>query len=103
MHDVLDGSEYQRLIDRGRQMNKPGAMTITITLGYDGVQYNNTKSMWPVVCYFNELPFNLRQELSLLVGLHAKASKPPKSILRPLIDELVEYAGSNLFRQWHKL
>ena len=32
--------------------------------------------------------FKLRQELCLLVGLHAK---PPKSILWPLIDELVEY------------
>ncbi|KAI2795400.1 hypothetical protein BLOT_016805 [Blomia tropicalis] len=66
LHDIYDGSEYVRLQERDKLMkdvnNDQDCLTITITIGYDGVTYTNDgkKSMWPIVGYINELPFNYR-------------------------------------------
>ncbi|KAI2795392.1 hypothetical protein BLOT_016797 [Blomia tropicalis] len=97
LHDIYDGSEYVRLQERDKLMkdvnNDQDCLTITITIGYDGVTYTNDgkKSMWPIVGYINELPFNYRFNNEMILTLYASKVKPPNSIFAPLIDELVQY------------
>ena len=71
--------------------NDPGAKMLTISTGYDGVPITSdgSKSLWPIICYINELPAELRRKVTILSTLHSGDQKP-KNIFIPLIDELVQ-------------
>lgn len=85
LHDITDGSEYHR-VSNGN--------TITIYFGFDGVQYMEKpvqKSIWPLVIYICELPFNLRQKFAFPIAVHSGKSQPSNKMLQPFIDELCTY------------
>ena len=94
--DVKSADEYERLFNYGEMLNKQNNTNhkaITISLGFDGVVYtkDNSSSLWPIVAYINELPFDLRQKNGFVLSLHAGKKKPQKEIFKPLVDELLFY------------
>jgi hypothetical protein len=82
-HDLPNGEHYDRLVKM-----RTGCATLTLTLTWDGVSFSNNKSIWPVVAYLNETPFQFRINNPMLVAI--QASKPTNLMLRPLVDELVQ-------------
>lgn len=93
LHDLKDGTRYRELVP---EFPEDGIQTLTLTLGWDGVQYTDDgKSLWPLVVYLNELPYNERIKLPMLVAVHV--GETPKDadqdlMLQPFIDEIVPFA-----------
>ena len=70
---------------------------LTLTIGWDGVVIteDNKKTMWPLVAFLNELPFQERIMNPMLIALHSGSRKPSSDImLRPLVDELVHFENN---------
>lgn len=87
-HDLYSGSRYRELT------LKPN--TLTLTIAWDGVDCS--RSMWPLVCYLNELPFSKRIVNPMLIAVQYSAKKPKGDLmLQPLIDELVELEDNPIF------
>ena len=83
IHDVTDGSKYRELA---------GPETIVLYFGLDGVQYGKrNNSIWPLVVFICELPFNIRQKFAFPIAVHAGPSQPTKDMLEPFISELLDY------------
>jgi hypothetical protein len=59
IHDIYDGSEYQKHVRRGFLSSKSN---ISLLLNTDGVQVfsSSKREVWPVWLAINELPPNLR-------------------------------------------
>lgn len=92
-HDLSSCDLYQKLVT-----SKDGVEVLTLTLTWDGVAYTkDNQTMWPVVGYINELPFQYRINNPMVVAVHAGKSKPKSDImLRPLVDELEEFDSKPL-------
>lgn len=84
IRDIVDGSIYRQLA---------GMDTIVIYFGFDGVQYceKSKKSIWPLVLYICELPFNLRQKFAFPIAIHSGEKQPSTAMLEPFINELRQY------------
>lgn len=94
LHDVTNCHRYKTLV------KSDGVCSVlTITLGWDGVAINeaNNKSMWPLVAYLNELPFQTRILNPMLIALHSGTKKPESDLMfRPLIEELIHFEKTPL-------
>lgn len=85
--DVISGEAYRRL----RQHGIIGDYDISIQWNADGVQtFKSSRiSMCPIQVMINELPYRLRKDNILLVGLWASQAKPSVDLFfEPFIDEL---------------
>lgn len=85
IRDIVDGSIYRQLA---------GPDTIVIYFGFDGVQYSEKpvkKSIWPLILFLAELPFNLRQKFAFPIAVHKGNKQPQNIMLEPFISELLEY------------
>lgn len=90
LHDLPDSEQYQKLISLNKD---PNADTLTLTVGWDGIEYTKTgtHSMWPLVANLNELSYQDRIENPMLIALYNCKVKPKTDImLKPFIDELIE-------------
>ena len=75
-------------------MEKKVDHILTLTVTWDGVAIteDGKKSMWPLCCYLNELPFQDRINNAMLIALHSGKSKPKSDImLKPMVDELLQF------------
>ncbi|KAI2797168.1 hypothetical protein BLOT_011146 [Blomia tropicalis] len=91
-HDLASSSRYSELVSESNE-------TITLTLTWDGVLYceRTRGSMWPLVAYINELPFQQRINNPMLCALHCGQTKPSSDLMfKPIIDELVTYEKTPL-------
>lgn len=80
--DITSGTEYRRLASKD---------TIVIYFGFDGVKYTDEKggkSIWPLVMYICELPFDLRMKFAFPIAVHAGSDQPTCNMLQPFADEL---------------
>lgn len=84
IRDIVDGLKYRQL---------GGLDTIVIYFGFDGVQYceKSKKSIWPLMIYICELPFNLRQKFAFPLAIHSGNKQPSNVMLEPFINELLTY------------
>lgn len=88
--DLTDGSEYRRLA---------GDDTLVIYFGFDGAKYSDEKggkSMWPLVIYICELPFDLRIRFAFPIAVHSGPNQPTCHMLQPFVDELLHYSTEPL-------
>ena len=88
-HDLSCARRYQEIVTPLED-----AETLTVTVTWDGVVYtkDNAKTMWPLVAYLNELPFQDRINNPMLLALHAGRSKPKNDImLKPMVEELLSF------------
>src|SRR6218665_1425524 len=96
MSDLKDGSEYQRLKAHSSQIkqdnNDPFSKAITLSFGYDGASYtsDNSKSLWPIVMFINELPEEIRLKTGYPLTMHS-GEKKPGIMFQAVISELLIY------------
>ena len=89
IHDLPDTLHY-------RTLTKPaddGVPILTLTLGWDGAAFtnDNSRSMWPLVAYLNELSYQDRITNPMLIALDSNPNPPKDDIMfRPLVDELAD-------------
>ena len=84
--DIKDGSGYRDLGAWGRNVDN-----LTLTWSCDGapVFASSNKSIWPLQCVINELPFDMRKKHILLHTLWFGQSKPRvDTYLKPFVDEI---------------
>ncbi|OTF83088.1 hypothetical protein BLA29_001947, partial [Euroglyphus maynei] len=87
LHDLKCGQEYKRIVIDQKRLN---AETLTLTLTWDGIACS--KSVWPLIAYINELPFNKRINNPMLLALQCSNAKPKHDLmLKPLVDELIRF------------
>ena len=99
LKDIRDGYLFRSI--RRTNANR----ILTLTLNIDGVQpsRNAQSTIWPILLVINELPPHRRFALEniILGGVWSAKSKPSredvKSLLRPLIDELLELEKGHYF------
>jgi len=83
IEDMYDGSAYQ-------SMRNFDADCISMTWNCDGVKAFNssTRSIWPLQCVINELPYHIRRLQVLLTGLLFGLSKPSiHTFLKPFVEQ----------------
>jgi hypothetical protein len=83
IEDIYDGSSYKSV-----PQLKEG--NISITWNCDGANAFNSssRSIWPLQCVINELPYNIRRKQILLTGLWFGSAKPAiQTFLKPFVDE----------------
>jgi len=83
IEDIYDGSAYKRIdgLNNG---------SISLTWNCDGASAFNSsmKSIWPLQCVINELPFHIRRLHMLLTGLWFGSCKPSiHTFLRPFVEQ----------------
>lgn len=63
-HDITDGSAYRSMADSN---------CLIIYFGFDGVFFTEkgNRSIWPLVIYICELPFNIRTQLAFPLAIHS--------------------------------
>ena len=83
LEDIYDGISYKS-VSQLRDGN------ISVTWNCDGANAFNSssRSIWPLQCVVNELPYNIRRKHVLLTGLWFGSAKPlMQTFLKPFIDE----------------
>lgn len=93
-HDLPQCDAYQELIK-----STDDIPVLTLTVGWDGASYteDNNHSMWPLIAYLNELPYQTRIKNPMLLALQAGRGKPKSDIMfRPLVDELLYFEKNPL-------
>src|SRR5699024_5503367 len=93
-HDLADTLHYRKLVE-----SPDGIPVLTLTLGWDGAVFTNdsSRSMWPLIAYLNELPYNKRITNPMLIAVDSNPISPDNDLMfRPLVDELVKFEKTPL-------
>ncbi|XP_073668003.1 uncharacterized protein [Paramisgurnus dabryanus] len=76
--DIMDGKLYEQMC---KDSNLKNDYSFSLTFNSDGVPIfkSSTFSIWPLLCYINELPSKIRKNNIFLAGLWFGARKPTVS------------------------
>ena len=86
IEDIYDGDAYKKV--KGLSESN-----VSLTWNSDGASAFNSssKSIWPLQCVINELPFHIRRLHILLTGLWFFSSKPNiHTFLKPFVEECIK-------------
>ncbi|XP_047139860.2 uncharacterized protein LOC124815310 isoform X2 [Hydra vulgaris] len=90
IEDIYDGSSYKSIAELQQTIN------MSLTWNCDGASAfrSSIKSIWPLQCVINELPFNIRRKHVLLTGLWFGAKPKINTFLKVFVEECSKLAST---------
>lgn len=91
MEDIIDGSEYRRLSEKGNFLSNPNNYSLTLWYGGAKLTKSASTSSYPIMLQLNELSPHARKKNMFLAGIYVGKEKPGvTNIMDPIIDDLNE-------------
>ncbi|XP_043472768.1 uncharacterized protein LOC122511002 [Leptopilina heterotoma] len=92
IRDVYDGKLYKKLINLSDDQDITSSFTITLCFNTDGapIFHSSKKSFWPLQCYINELPPEIRFKYPLLCALSIDSREPSPIQMQYFMHKFVD-------------
>ncbi|XP_051175620.1 uncharacterized protein LOC127290858 [Leptopilina boulardi] len=87
IRDVFDGQLYKNIINLSNE-----DLTITLSFNTDGapIFHSSKKSFWPLQCFINELPPEIRFKYPLLCALSIDTREPSPTQMQYFMEKFVD-------------
>ena len=97
IEDIYDGDLYKILSSPGNILSDERNFSFTFNTDGCSASDSSPVSVWPVYLRINELPYKMRDEHMILVGLWVNEKKPVmNTFLQPVINELNSLASEGV-------